>query len=920
MGLYTNSISYRKSLETKNYYSPDNEYDITGNEVSTALDNLQKLGLNPRGNSIVSFGESLVQNTKLDQIARERLTIELGRRAAVNLLNDNLPIVNFSNLFDKNKDTKFLMKQKDWSITPKNKSNSSVSQGIKNTVGNLFGAVNDYSEIFQDKNIRIGSVFYYTHLGEAQKSKLNSLIGYNYYGNFAAVNVNNDNLSRINIFTDNRPVPALGISRTYTSEDFDSTRDFDFFAENKYVKPTDDTSPVGFVETLNSGNAKQNALDIYGFGRTSIEKYSKTDPLQYRENDGNIVWGDETTFPSNINRGLLHYTNNIIKSRTEVGKLIDQTNKSFQVGNTLVYKATKCRSWTVKDQYDELSKAIRHTGNGIANSVLKDSPFPHQYPRKNDTKEDARRYMFSFENLAWKKQDLDDMNVPECERGENGGRIMWFPFYGVTINESMKANFDATNFIGRIEPTYSYTSTERSLSLTFTLIVDYPNVLKNFKGREAAYFANCEGIADGITTTISTSNKTISDAIKQQTDTASKVVINNKATFNKCIYYFDNNIFNIDLNYETTGTNPLNVNFNDDTSNFELTLSSTEANGSQFRIEGYASQLAKTDYNARLGYKRAYQLMQYIIGNTNSINTTSERKVNIVPDKNFVNDSFLEKNVSDVDNLTEVIFKDKARNIQFTLVSKGESTAGIIGEAAANKDLLAAKLDRRSVLLFTGNIQPEIPQNQTILPPTSEDIVNKKANDDQIDTVNSTNTGNDCTPFEELKLNDKLPMDFDKLKYFRPAFHSQTPEDKHKRETFLQQLMRPGSTLKSDSNQQGSNSIFGRMPVSVLRIGDFFHTKVIIHSINIEQFDGGWNLNPDAMVAPMFANVTMDLSIIGGMSLKGPIDRLQNAISFNYYAQSTGYGSDYYSSNQGLTGSTIGPVQSEIQQYSGNKN
>ena len=130
MGLYTNSISYRKSLETKNYYSPDNEYDITGNEVSTALDNLQKLGLNPRGNSIVSFGESLVQNTKLDQIARERLTIELGRRAAVNLLNDNLPIVNFSNLFDKNKDTKFLMKQKDWSITPKNKSNSSVSQGI----------------------------------------------------------------------------------------------------------------------------------------------------------------------------------------------------------------------------------------------------------------------------------------------------------------------------------------------------------------------------------------------------------------------------------------------------------------------------------------------------------------------------------------------------------------------------------------------------------------------------------------------------------------------------------------------------------------------------------------------------------------------------------------------------------------------
>lgn len=908
MGLNTNSVSYRKSLEAKNFYSVDNEYNINGNAVSTALENLENLGFNPRGNGLVAFGETIVQDTKLSKIARERLVIELARRAGQNLINEF--VVNPSALFDKNSSTSFLSKKSDWDITPFNKTNSSVSQGIKNTVGNLFGAINDTSSIFQDKNIKVGSRFYYDNLGKAQKSKLNSLIGYNYYGNFAAVNVNNDNLLRLNIFTDNRPAPALGIARTYTGEDFDSTKDFDFFGENRYTKPTDDTSPIGFVETLNSGNAKQNALDIYGFGRTSIEKDSKTDPLQYRENDGNIVWGDETTFPSNINRGLLHYTKNIINTRTQAGKIIDQTNKSFQVGNTLVYKATKCRSWTVKDQYDELSKAIRHTGNGIADSVLKDSPFPHQYPRKNDTKEDARRYMFSFENLAWTRKDLENMNVPECEIGPNDGRIMWFPFYDVTINESMKANFDATNFIGRIEPAYSYASTERSLSLTFSLIVDYPNVLKNFKGREAAYFANCEGIANNVTTTINTNNKTVSDTIKKQTNTASKVVINNKATFNTCIYYFDNNIFSIDLNYEKNTANALNKNFIDNTNNFELTLSSVEANGSQFRIEGYASQLAKTDYNVRLGYKRAYQLMQYIVGNTNSINTTSERKVNLVPEKNFVSDSFIEKTVTDVDNLTEVVFKDTNRNIQFTLVSKGESTAGVAGASASFKDSLETKLDRRAVLLFTGNVNPITPQTETILPPTSQDIVNKKANNDQIDTVNSVNTNNDCTPFEELKLTDKLPMDFDKLKYFRPAFHSQTPEDKHKRETFLQQLMRPGSTLKSDSNQQGSNSIFGRMPVSVLRIGDFFHTKVIIHSINIEQMDS-WNLNGDSLVNPFFSKVTMDMSIIGGQSLKGPISKLQSAIDFNFYSSSSGWGSEYYKSNSGNSG----PVQQQNEQF-----
>ena len=49
-------------------------------------------------------------------------------------------------------------------------------------------------------------------------------------------------------------------------------------------------------------------------------------------------------------------------------------------------------------------------------------------------------------------------------------------------------------------------------------------------------------------------------------------------------------------------------------------------------------------------------------------------------------------------------------------------------------------------------------------------------------------------------------------------------------------------------------------------------------------------MNPSGIgVQPMVANVTMSINIIGGQSLQGPINRLQNAVSFNYYANTEMY-------------------------------
>jgi hypothetical protein len=126
-----------------------------------------------------------------------------------------------------------------------------------------------------------------------------------------------------------------------------------------------------------------------------------------------------------------------------------------------------------------------------------------------------------------------------------------------------------------------------------------------------------------------------------------------------------------------------------------------------------------------------------------------------------------------------------------------------------------------------------------------------------------------------------------------PALHSQTPEEFHRRLTFLQQCTRQGSAKATNMTEENGvlrakNSVFGRQPICILRVGDFFYTKVIIESVTVDYNDSPWDMNPEGFgMQPMLAKITLQMKLIGGQSLKGPIDILQNAVSFNYYANST---------------------------------
>ena len=132
----------------------------------------------------------------------------------------------------------------------------------------------------------------------------------------------------------------------------------------------------------------------------------------------------------------------------------------------------------------------------------------------------------------------------------------------------------------------------------------------------------------------------------------------------------------------------------------------------------------------------------------------------------------------------------------------------------------------------------------------------------------------------------------EKIRYFDPAFHSVSPEGFNARLTFLHQCTRQGPTVGgSDINSLSAyNLAFGRPPVCILRVGDFYYTKIIINSITINYDQMQWDLNPEGIgVMPMFAKITLDFNFIGGSDLSGPIARLQNAVSFNYYANTGVY-------------------------------
>ncbi len=148
---------------------------------------------------------------------------------------------------------------------------------------------------------------------------------------------------------------------------------------------------------------------------------------------------------------------------------------------------------------------------------------------------------------------------------------------------------------------------------------------------------------------------------------------------------------------------------------------------------------------------------------------------------------------------------------------------------------------------------------------------------------------------EILGKGTKIPKEKD-YQYWKQYAKSDLMEGLNARLTFLNQCMRPGQTIPvigpdgRPKHNDALNTSFGAPPVLVLRIGDFYHTKIIPNSISITYDPLVFDINPEGIgVQPMIAKVSLGFDFIGGSGLAGPVEQLQNALSFNYYANTEIY-------------------------------
>ena len=709
-----------------------------------------------------------------------------------------------------------------------------------------------------------------------------------------------------------------------------------------------------------------------------------------------------------------------------VGNAIDQVSKVFNDGYKEITKGSKVKRYVgaigaevgveycrifQKDtpylQYNDLQKVdgITTEGRRFSYSIFDKTYNLNIAPNKREGGQDstniiggpngyAKKYMFSLENLAWRTSNRPGYTVadlPVCERGPNGGRVMWFPPYGLTFSESTRASFKQTDFIGRPEPVFTYSNSSRSGSLSWKIVVDHPSVLNMLVNRVLndtnirqraddildSFFAGCRKYdlyelarkyytvnpndIFEIQQRLQTKNvpgedveyyvRTIQTGGFNTTDGGTQGAGGTSAAQNAGLptgydypaiqqygLYFDNDIpkpritvdnFLVYYNSYVTSTNKdfyktkaAKFNQADQVSAFftqvvegnknkieEMLLKLSEDLGNDpnascfIELESSASNPQTPEYNKELSVRRMESAVKYILSIGN-LSTYYPKQLTLNTD------STLGENVS---------------GLKVSPVGENAQTFNTFDCSSSEQDRLSndaqvytvnAMACRRTIIKSINFVSSPAPVDVDVpeeIPFFDEQIIEqRRAKKPVTEVVEETvfrdnitkrvlrSLLSECDYFEVIK--QDTPMVYDslreKLKFFHPAFHSITPEGLNSRLTFLQQCMRPGDTIPTVQvdNQGGStlqynnavNTSFGTPPVLILRVGDFFHSKIIPDNLNITYED--LDLNPEGIgVQPMIANITLSFQFVGGQGLKESVDKLQNALSFNYYANTEIY-------------------------------
>lgn len=593
---------------------------------------------------------------------------------------------------------------------------------------------------------------------------------------------------------------------------------------------------------------------------------------------------------------------------------------------------TYCRTWTTHLRYDSVTNLVRSSGlNTVVpyrfqtqNSTLDQYGFAKIAPYTTDSFSiaDPKNYMFSIENLAWADTWAD---LLPCEVGFGDplsgkrGRIMWFPPYNIQFSENANVSWEQSNFIGRGESVYTYNNTERSGNLSFSIVVDHPSYMNSFRGADglddsyvASFFAGCVDPSSEFADKLTVSEK--SAVAEKVTTIPQKKNVEPQTPPPSFTIYFPNDVDAVPSTYENglsgvTTADTINYLVNPDGSGYGLgvypgsfTSSGPWNDRTNFGLNGQKSKITidGTTYNGALDPSLISALKMYLSTKCTACKVQVTGYASLQGNQT-ANQKLADARANNVINtLKAQLFlelSDEEKNKRFKkLPSKPIDSTGCNPKAGSDTDVEACKVARKAVVSFVFD--------ETLLPKEltePEPVVKKETININPKIKNRLYT--ECSYFERLTDADSFVFDKfrEKIKYFHPAFHSTTPEGLNSRLTFLHQCTRQGPTLE----EQGTNNLaFGRAPICILRIGDFYNTKIIIDNISIEYEPLVWDLNPEGIgVQPMIANVSMSFKFIGASSLVGPINKLQNALSFNYYANTHVYDprADYIAKRTGDT-------------------
>jgi hypothetical protein len=933
----------RQNLLRRNLFAPNNPYEINNPKLVDVVNSIADI-VAP-GNAfdltttIIGRAVGIGPQTPIVQIGTAQLAKHIARNVAINSVREIIPEINIRNLFDGDPTTKLLTPKDDWQIT--------VVAG-QTKLGRFIQEITGVQTLSTPFNGQTTNNDIVRNTGSGQLSVLVSHLNRNIYrpsstgfnGALQEKGLAMKDVSSLfgaKTYFDERSTSfkdAIGVNEVLRFQETEYRRQIqdqedgnEYSARLERVRDLGITAPVKKVEQINIDGQSFTLLESTKYGYDG-DFYFSQDGVTASESQ--IVWGRDQLLGNSGNKfgvrtGLLMKTEALLQAKGD-GAFFDKTQPILKnnVTNKTHFNGSPFRQHTAVNQYATYRRAIRYDGNfiygGNPNSVIFKRVIPKFHPDVEQGIEGNKNLMLSFENLAYvinsngdtgikigtkKIKDAEGKEVetpvtlklPLSEVGPNGGRLMWFMPYDVKIDETGIARHDPVMLLGRPEPIYSYTNSEKTMRLSFMLLIDYPPQLVGKKHNEIAKFFALGGEAGRIETQVDDKDK-----LQQQLD-AKKKELAEISTVKK-------------LNRPDSTKRPSEeLSFywlNDRPRVGSVTIDEEIDNGYEDGISNVNDQSYGGDSGLNSGF---VQKLTDLINSVDKENlkyydieiTGSATKLyqNRSQSENY-NLALSERRIQAVETKFKEIFLTTFQQnpqdfgmgtIRNKLGDRYSSTEGQSASVMYNQNI---KAERKTTIRLVPNSTP----NEIIVPKTPEETERRNTLITEINSLESRindlkrNAQEQVTAFKERNIDDGINRGFKEFetpnRKVIPAFHSYTPEDYSRRLTFLRQLERPGNSVVTTSDVNGiplvKNSVFGRPPVTILRIGDFIHTKCIIENINYA-FETPWDLNPEGMgMQPMICRIDMSIKLVGGQSMETHIDVIQNAESFNHYANSTFFG------------------------------